>query len=290
MRAAQKIRFTCALAAAIGVVIPIAPSPARAQAFASASERAQSPRAGSPSVCAQSTFSPAAMSALRLVCQQASTSAAPSSIGPNRVIIVGFVGGFVKPDDTRHPEILFASYLRERYGRKVEAKVFSNHDLPGAVSFVLQSLDADHDGRVSDLEKRNARIIIYGHSWGASETAELAGELARRQIPVALTIQIDIIPKPGQRPDEIPSNVASAINFYQSGGPLHGQPEIVASDPKATRILGNIEMQYDHLRVNCSNYNWFPRTFNKPHHKIENDARVWNQIASLIESEIAANS
>jgi pimeloyl-ACP methyl ester carboxylesterase len=285
----QKIRLKHLAAAAI-CAVPLVAYP---QAFTSAEQRVPGPGIAPVSVCDETRMKPAASAAwaaLRLVCGQTPAVASSSPRVPNRVIVVGFVGGFVKADDSLHPEILFASYLREHYGREVEAKVFSNHDLADALSFVLQSLGADHDGKLSDSEKKNARIIIYGHSWGASETAALADELARRAIPVLLTIQIDIIPKPGQRPDQIPANVASAINFYQSGGPLHGQPAIVALDPRATKILGNIEMQYDHLRVNCSNYHWFPRTFNKPHHKIENDARVWNQIASLIETEIAAGS
>jgi hypothetical protein len=31
------------------------------------------------------------------------------------VIIIGFVGGFVSPDDIKHPEVQFAAYLRDRY-------------------------------------------------------------------------------------------------------------------------------------------------------------------------------
>ena len=34
--------------------------------------------------------------------------------GPN-VIIIGFVGGFVSRNDTKHPEVQFAAYLRDRY-------------------------------------------------------------------------------------------------------------------------------------------------------------------------------
>src|SRR5260370_36684263 len=32
-----------------------------------------------------------------------------------KVIIIGFVGGFVSQDDAKHPEVQFATYLRDRY-------------------------------------------------------------------------------------------------------------------------------------------------------------------------------
>jgi pimeloyl-ACP methyl ester carboxylesterase len=237
------------------------------------------------SICEDKTINSAALRALRLVCQAEPATATPaSSMSP--LIVVGFVGGFANPDDFTHPEPLFARYLRQRYGTGLHARVFSNHDARGAESYVLQLLDANHDGVVSDQEKKSARIVLYGHSWGASETATFARELGNLDIPVLLTAQLDIIVKPGQRPATIPSNVAEAINFYQTEGPLHGRPTIVASNPATTRILGNFRMDYDHAPVNCDNYNWFVRTFNKPHHEIENDAQVWGRIASLIAAEM----
>src|SRR5262249_5165248 len=142
---------------------------------------------------------------------------------------------------------------------------------------------------ISDEERRSAKIILYGHSWGASETAAVAQKLATLQIPVLLTIQMDIIAKPGQNPTLIPSNVARAINFYQSKGPLHGRPRIVAADPAMTTIVGNIQMTYRPSEIDCSNYNWFVRTFNRPHHEIENDPRVWDRVAELIDGEVSGN-
>jgi hypothetical protein len=104
---------------------------------------------------------------------------------------------------------------------------------------------------------------------------------------VLLTVQLDIISKGRQMPGIVPPNVANAINFYQSNGPLHGRTKIVALDPTVTTILGNVRMVYDSMGVNCNNYNWFVRTFNKPHHEIENDPHVWNRVASLIDEEMS---
>ncbi len=204
---------------------------------------------------------------------------------PRNVIIIGFVGGFVSRDDTKHPEVQFAAYLRDRYPT-IHAEVFGNHHGGKALHQVVRLLDTDHDGVLSSIEKERATIIIYGHSWGATETVEFARELDQLGIPVALTIQIDTIAKPGHKASAVPSNVASAINFYQSEGPLHGAPEIVAANPARTKIMGNIHMTYEDRPINCDNYSWYSRTLNKPHHKIENDFRVWDELSSLINSDL----
>ncbi len=201
-----------------------------------------------------------------------------------KAIIIGFVGGFVKRDDAKHPEVQFASYLRDRYPSSVYAEVFSNHDGQKTFREVLRLLGTGHDGVLTTTEKEQAAIIIYGHSWGASETVSLARRLGRNGIPVRLTIQVDIIAKLGQKGSTIPPDVANAVNFYQSRGPLHGRSEIFAADPAQTKIIGNFRMTYGDHPINCDNYRWFPRVFNKPHHEIENDARVWDQAASLIDS------
>jgi hypothetical protein len=204
-----------------------------------------------------------------------------------KTIVIGFVGGFVRNDDSRHPEVQFAAYLRNRYPSTVYAEVFSNHEGQRALRQVLHLLDTDHDGDLSTSEKQQARIIIYGHSWGASETVSLARKLGQNGIPVLLTIQMDTIAKPGQNGSTISPNVANAINFYQSRGPLHGRSEILAADPARTTIIGNFQMTYAGYPVNCDNYSWYARLFNKPHHEIENDPRVWDRAASLIDSKLS---
>jgi hypothetical protein len=104
-------------------------------------------------------------------------------------------------------------------------------------------------------------------------------------IPVTLTIQIDSITKPGRDNSMIPPNVAGAVNFYQTRGPLHGRSKILAADPGRTKIIGNFWMTYRDNPINCDNYSWYARVLNKPHHEIENDPRVWDQATSLIDSE-----
>jgi hypothetical protein len=224
--------------------------------------------------------------ALRQVCLRKRTAITGPAI--RKAIVIGFVGGFVKHDDPKHPEVHFAAYLRDRYPSGLHAEVFANHEGQKALREVLRILDTDGDGALTATEKEQASIIIYGHSWGASQTVTLAQELGRRGIPVLLTIQLDIIAKPGQNGSTIPSNVANAVNFYQPRGLLHGHSEIRAADPARTKILGNFRMTYKDHPINCDNYRWFARTFNKPHHEIENDPRAWDQAASLIDSELSS--
>jgi hypothetical protein len=209
---------------------------------------------------------------------------APTDSAFPKAIVIGFVGGFARRDDLKHPEVRFAANLRQRYPSQVYAEVFSNHEGQKALRQVLRLLDADRNGAVTRNEKEHAKIILYGHSWGASETVAFAKELGQRGIPVLLTIQLDSIKKPGQEDSTIPPNVANAVNFYQPRGFLHGRPEISAADPAKTRIIGNFRMTYNGHPIDCHNYPWFARTFNKPHHEIENDPRVWQQAASLIDS------
>jgi len=202
------------------------------------------------------------------------------------IIVIGFVGGFVNHDDLKHPEVHFASLLGNSYPSSVHAEVFANHDGKAALRRVLQLLDSNGDGLITANEKEQADIIIYGHSWGASQTVTLARALGRQGVPVLLTIQVDSVRKPGQEDSIIPPNVKNAVNFYQTKGLIHGRPTIRAADPERTEIVGNLQMSYRNRRINCDNYPWLARHFNKPHHEIENDPEVWNHIASVIDLEL----
>jgi hypothetical protein len=239
------------------------------------------------SICSVPTED-SAKAALQMVCQRGPLENGPSL--PSQTIVIGFVGGFANPHDVKHPEVLFAAFLRQHYAPKLHAQVFSNHDGNGALHYVLGLVDTNGDGVLSDEEKRNARIIIYGHSWGASETVTFARKLQDYSIPVLLTAQLDTVSKWGQQPSRIPSNVESAINFFQAEGPLRGRPEIFAADKTRTEIVGNFRFRYVDKPINCDNYPWFARTFNKPHHEIENDPGVWYRIASMIDSKISSTN
>jgi hypothetical protein len=207
-----------------------------------------------------------------------------------KAIIVGFVGGFVRSDDMKHPEVQFAAHLRKAYPSEVHAEVFANHDGKHALRRVLELLSKDDDGVLTSRGKERASIIIYGHSWGASQVVTLARDLGRLGIPVSLTIQVDSVHKPGHEDAVIPPNVRNAVNFYQTKGFIHGRSHIRASDQKRTNIIGNFQMAYQDRQINCDNYPWLARHLNRGHHEIENDPRVWEQISSLIDELLERTS
>jgi hypothetical protein len=202
------------------------------------------------------------------------------------IIVIGFVGGFVRRDDLVHSGVQLAARLRQDYPRGVYISIFANHQGEQAYRAVLHILDADHDGALSADEKRKARVVIYGHSWGASETVALANQLNRDGVPVLLTIQVDSVQKSGEDDSVIPSNVAQAVNFYQSDGLLHGRSTIRAADPARTQILGNFRQDYAAKPIRCDAYPWWDRILMKSHVEIECDPRVWKQVESLIRSKL----
>jgi hypothetical protein len=202
------------------------------------------------------------------------------------VIVIGFVGGFVHRNDTVHQEVQLANHLSKDYGSGAEVRIFENHSGRQAYNEVMRLLDSNHDGNLSAEEKRDARIVLYGHSWGASEAVALARTLQKESVNVLLTIQVDSVSKPGEDDKLIPANVAQAVNFYQLDGFLHGQRKIIAADPSHTQILGNFQFDYKNNPVKCDGYPWYARMFMKPHIEIESDPKVWNQVESLIRSKL----
>src|SRR5580700_134791 len=103
------------------------------------------------------------MVSLLLVSQEASakpqaTSAAVSSAEP--VVVIGFVGGFVRHDDRVHTEVQLIERLREGYPSSVYLQMFENHRGKQAHQAILRLLHGNRDGALSPEEKQNARIII----------------------------------------------------------------------------------------------------------------------------------
>jgi hypothetical protein len=206
------------------------------------------------------------------------------------VIILGFVGGFVRHDDMVRDEVRFAARLRKQYPSGVVVETFENRNGESAHRRIMTLLDANHDGTLSAEEKRGARIILYGHSWGAAEVVSLARQLERDGIPVLLTIQVDSVSKLGQNDELIPANVAQAVNFYQADGLLHGTAQIRAADPARTRIIGNFQFRYADTQFSCANYPWYLRLFMNAHTQIECDPKVWDRVEALVHSAIQGPS
>jgi hypothetical protein len=212
----------------------------------------------------------------------------PGASAPARspAIVIGFVGGFVRHDDPIYGTVRLAERLRSEYPSGVVVRVFENHREKNAYEEVLRLLDANHDGTLSAAEKQNARITIYGHSWGGSETVTLARQLQADSIPVLLTIQVDSVRKFDEDDGVIPANVQQAANFYQPDGIVHGRATIRAANPTVTEILGNFRFDYEAHPVECRQYPLRDRIFMKTHMEIDCDPKVWSKVESLIRSKL----
>jgi hypothetical protein len=196
-----------------------------------------------------------------------------------QAIVIGFMGGNVAPDDATRNELIISNRLHASYPSGVYFEVLENRRVEDARQKVLQLL-RDQNSKVP------ARIILYGHSWGASAVVTLADELKQDGIPVLLTIQVDSVQKKGQNDRLIPDNVARAINFYQPDGLLHGRPAIAAANPARTQILGNFRYAYKIAPPSCSTYPWYERMFIKTHIAIECDPVLWTRIENLIRDSL----
>lgn len=231
------------------------------------------------SACSSAQTSPA------LQPVSASRADAPRADSAN-TIVIGFLGGHVDHANPHHIEVQLANKLRDEFGAGVDVETFENRRYTEAYDRILTLLGSNRDGRPSSDEKRRARIILYGHSWGAAAVVALARELESSGIPVRLTVQVDSIPHFGQDDSVIPANVAKAANFYQSQGTFRGEPAIKPADPAHTQILGNFRFDYSSSTFVCEGFPWWDRYFMKAHTEIECDPKVWSQVENLIRAEL----
>jgi pimeloyl-ACP methyl ester carboxylesterase len=208
---------------------------------------------------------------------------APSSI------VIGFVGGFVRHDNPHHGPVLLARRIQRSVPKDTYVEVFENRHRRSAYTTILKLLDRDHDGVLSEAEKAQARIVLFGQSWGASAVVMLARELNRVGIPVLLTVQVDSVAKLWQNDSIIPANVLAAANFYQPHGLLHGRPEITAADPSKTQILGNYRFDYRKTPAACGT-SWADRFFTPSHMQSECDPHLWGQVEDLVNQRIEPQS
>ncbi len=211
------------------------------------------------------------------------TIAAPSNI------VIGFVGGFVRHDNPHHGPVRLAKQIRRTVPKDTYVQVFENRRRRLAYETILRQLDTNHDGVLSSEEKSRARIILFGHSWGASAAVLLARDLRREGVPVLLTVQVDSVAKVWQNDSVIPDNVAEAVNFYQPHGFVHGRTRITAADPAKTEILGNYLKDYQKNPIVCTGTSWFDRTFTPDHMYSECDDHVWSQIGDLVRLRLASD-
>lgn len=201
------------------------------------------------------------------------------------VIVVGFVGGFVRHNNPHQQPVLLAQRIKASVGNDGFVQVFENRHRKQAYKAIIRLLDRNHDGVLSDDEKSQAHIILFGHSWGASAAVLLARELDRIDIPVLLTVQVDSVAKWWQHDRVIPDNVEAAVNFYQPHGLVHGRAKIIAADSTKTDILGNYRFDYREQPVKCGGLGWFDY-ITPSHAQSQCDPHLWSEVETLVRHRI----
>jgi hypothetical protein len=211
----------------------------------------------------------------------------PSSPSASSNIVIGFVGGFVAHDNQHHGPVVLARQIQDNVPTDTFVQVFENRHRKLAYDTVLRVLDLNHDGVLSAEEKARARIVLFGHSWGAAAAVLLARDLRRQGISVLLTVQVDSVAKIWQNDSVIPDNVAEAVNFYQTAGIIHGRRQIVAADPARTEIIGNYRMDYEKNPISCPGASWWYRVFEPGHMQSECDPHLMARIQSMVSQRLS---
>jgi hypothetical protein len=170
---------------------------------------------------------------------QASTN--KSEIG--KVIVIGFVGGLRSPEDTNQGVVQIRNRLKNIGCDDLQVNTYSHFHWGSAYKNVLQTIDLDHNGGLSDEELRQApKILIFGHSLGGWAVIKLAKRLEKAHIPIELTVQVDTV---GIGDAVVPGNVKFAMNYYQrSQWPIRGEKRIRAENASSTNVIDNILIQH----------------------------------------------
>jgi len=196
-------------------------------------------------------------------------------------LVLGIAGGFEPAQAPWTITRRIADRLEQQGFDNAYFHTVGNHDLKTAKSLITQAIDTDRDGKLSDPERAQARIILYGQSWGGASTIDLCRWLKKQHVPVRLNIQIDSV---GLRDGKIPSNVKEAANLYQHDfGPIRGQSKIKPENPKQTRIIGNWRYHYPKDKIlDTTAMPLVHRLILNPHLKMEFDPEVIAKVEDLI--------
>ena len=131
------------------------------------------------------------------------------------LIVIGFAGGFIKRTSAIHGEVATSpsTFARNtapastpRSLRTTVAKKPTREDPPTPRRKSRRANSCPHEKNCHPSAESGGpafafnsllqpRIILYGHSWGASEAVSEARRLQRDNIPVLLLITVDSVPR-----------------------------------------------------------------------------------------------
>ena len=198
----------------------------------------------------------------------------------NHALVVGFMGGREPWNNDKRWVRKLALKLRGVNLPGVHVETVENTRRQLAIELIKNAFDRNQDRTLDALERSNARLIVYGHSFGGAAVVKLARELEEIDLPILLTVQIDSV---GRGDGLIPPNVRQAANLFQPNGLfIRGEPEIRAQDPTKTTIVGNFEYDYRDKDIDLSHVSWWKKIFRTAHTKMGHDPEVWAQVERLI--------
>ena len=121
----------------------------------------------------------------------------------------------------------------ELRGKGMTAEVIGHLEWKARVSEIVAARSAGQAGT----------LVLIGHSQGANNVIDMARELDRAGVPVALLITL----APWLQ-DPVPRNVARAVNYYQSPG--WGSPLTSDPDFRGELVNNNVDSDSGILHIN----------------------------------------
>lgn len=204
----------------------------------------------------------------------------PTPIGKDDILILGFMGGRDSWNNAKVGVGRIAQRLRERGLSGVHVETAENRKRDLSLRLVRAALDANRDGQLQSAERQQARIVVYGQSFGGAAVVKFARQLDALNVPILLTVQVDSV---GRGDGMIPPNVRAAANIYQDNGRLiRGEAPIRAVNPSRTKILGNFRFDYADSPIDVSDLPWYKTLARIAHAKMDRDPEVWNKVEALI--------
>ncbi|HRP34223.1 MAG TPA: RHS repeat-associated core domain-containing protein, partial [Agriterribacter sp.] len=152
-------------------------------------------------------------------------------------IIVAFTGGFQGGGKTIDPNsrdaastgrvVREAQKFAQENGIDLDTRVIASGATSG--SSVSNAM-----GFIKDNYTKGEKVVIYGYSYGGDFAVELAAALKEEGITVDLLVTVDASDGPLQNStvdDEIPDNVTTAVNIFQTGN--SGESSSSQNSPKS---------------------------------------------------------
>jgi hypothetical protein len=204
----------------------------------------------------------------------------PTPLPADATLVLGFLGGREPWNNEKRYVRKLALRLRAMEVPGLHVETVENRKRQLAIQLVRNAFDRNRDGALDPEERRAARILIYGQSFGGAAVVKLARELEALEVPVLLTVQVDSV---GRGDAVIPANVACAANLYQDEGLfIRGEPEIRAADPARTVILGNFDYDYKRKHIDLSEVSWMKKFLRTAHTKMDFDPDVWARVEAML--------